>query len=93
MLKSGSKGVDTTHLCVNTNFSIFSIPQLIRGTRAMIPINSSDCYSAVMWQAPTNICWWYCCQYLLHEIDVNIFIMSGYVLYKYKHVHNWMTRS
>ena len=42
MLKSGSKGVDTTHLCVNTNFSIFSIPQLIRGTRAMIPINSSE---------------------------------------------------
>ena len=42
MLKSGSKGVDTAHLCVNTNFSIFSIPQLIRGTRAMIPINSSS---------------------------------------------------
>ena len=37
-----SQAVDQPHLWVNTNFSIFSIPQLIRGTRAMIPINSSS---------------------------------------------------
>ena len=37
-----SQAVDQPHLCVNTNFSIFSIPKLIRGTGAMIPINSSS---------------------------------------------------
>jgi hypothetical protein len=28
-----------------------------------------------MWQALTNIFWWYCCQYLLHGTKVYIYIL------------------